>query len=241
MAQGLIAAIGGLGPALFWLWFWLREDSAHPEPRAFIIRAFALGGLAVIPTYFIERWLHGFSFFQTGIISCTPGYKLFIATAVWVVVEETLKYLAVHLAALRNAVCDEPIDTMIYLISGALGFAAVENALFISTSFGGGGLVFLLTGSYRFIGATLVHVVASGLLGGFVALGFYRPRRRFFYLGLGLTLASVLHTLFNYLILVKCEKGIFSACLLIWLATIFIIFFFERVKKIARPDSTNYV
>ena len=35
-----IAFLAGLIPALFWLWFWLREDKAHPEPRALIATSF---------------------------------------------------------------------------------------------------------------------------------------------------------------------------------------------------------
>ena len=38
------AAIGGMLPALFWLWFWLQEDKLHPEPRSRIMLAF-LGGM----------------------------------------------------------------------------------------------------------------------------------------------------------------------------------------------------
>jgi len=30
------AAAGGLFPSLAWLWFWLREEADHPEPRKLI-------------------------------------------------------------------------------------------------------------------------------------------------------------------------------------------------------------
>jgi RsiW-degrading membrane proteinase PrsW (M82 family) len=234
--QIAIATLGGLAPALFWLWFWLREDSAHPEPKIYIIRAFALGGLAVLPTYFIQRGLHHLNFFQL-------PENLLYTTLVWALVEESLKYAGVWLAALKTDVFDEPVDAMVYLVSSALGFAAIENALFISSSFGTGGPLFLL-GGYRFIGATLVHVVSSAILGGFIALSFCRARRRILYAALGLILASGLHTLFNYFILEAGEQGIFTACLLIWLATIFVIFFFERVKQVtcpALPSPSHYV
>ena len=43
-----IAFLAGLIPALFWLWFWLREDKARPEPRILIATAF-IAGILIVP------------------------------------------------------------------------------------------------------------------------------------------------------------------------------------------------
>jgi RsiW-degrading membrane proteinase PrsW (M82 family) len=40
--------LGGLLPALLWLWFFLKEDSKRPEPKWLILAAFLAGMLAVI-------------------------------------------------------------------------------------------------------------------------------------------------------------------------------------------------
>jgi RsiW-degrading membrane proteinase PrsW (M82 family) len=53
-----LAILGGIGPAMLWLWFWLKEDRLHPEPKALLTRVFLFGGLAVFPTYFIQQFLH---------------------------------------------------------------------------------------------------------------------------------------------------------------------------------------
>ena len=45
--QFLIAFLAGLIPALFWLWFWLREDNCTPEPKSLIASAFIAGMLIV--------------------------------------------------------------------------------------------------------------------------------------------------------------------------------------------------
>src|SRR3990172_4645093 len=43
----IFAVFGGILPALFWLWFWLKEDREHPEPRGKIAASFLVGMGAV--------------------------------------------------------------------------------------------------------------------------------------------------------------------------------------------------
>ena len=42
------AFIGGLLPPLIWLYFLLKEDASHPEPRVLIALTF-IGGMAAVP------------------------------------------------------------------------------------------------------------------------------------------------------------------------------------------------
>ena len=43
----LLALLGGILPALLWLWYWLKEDAARPEPRGLIMLAFVAGMITV--------------------------------------------------------------------------------------------------------------------------------------------------------------------------------------------------
>ena len=80
------ALIGGILPALFWLWFWLKEDKVHPEPKKIIFEAFYLGMIAVIIAIFLEKLTYD------SILQYSP--LLFF---IWAVIEETLKYFALTL------------------------------------------------------------------------------------------------------------------------------------------------
>jgi RsiW-degrading membrane proteinase PrsW (M82 family) len=46
------AVLGGVLPPLIWLWFWLKEDTRRPEPKALIGLAFLSGILAIAPVLF---------------------------------------------------------------------------------------------------------------------------------------------------------------------------------------------
>ena len=153
---------------------------------------------------------------------------------VWVIIEETLKYAIALMVVLWHKNVDEPIDYIVYMITIALGFASLENALFIwnpvvSGDLSGG----IITGNFRFLGATLLHVLASGSIGVFLALAFYK--RDFIKLlagTFGLLVAIVLHTLFNLFIMDADGERILSVFIVVWLLTIGLFFLFEKVKQL---------
>lgn len=218
--------IGGVLPALLWLWFWLKEDRLHPEPRALLTLAFFSGMLVVIPAIPLERFIW----------NGTANMALVIVG--WAVIEEVFKYAASYFSALRKRDNDEPIDSLIYLITTALGFAALENTFFLVGALKGSDIAHGIDlGVLRFVGATLLHVVASGTLGFFLALGFYKRRfiKRIDWIA-GLFAAIALHSLFNLYILKGGGDGgyTFSVFAFVWLAIILLLIGFEKVKQIRK-------
>lgn len=227
MAFIIFTIVSGILPALFWLWFWLREDKNRPEPKLVILRVFILGSLIVIPAYFLEKLVSGQNF------NLDSRFVFWVLLS-WAAIEEILKYLAVYLGAFKSRWFDEPIDAMIYMITGALGFAAVENTLFmLSTATGQDhSLALLLTGNFRFIGATVVHIVASAIVGCLIGLAFYGNRiHRVIAAVSGLALAIALHTLFNYTIISAGDNRVMTAFIVLWLLAILVIYLFEKVKQ----------
>lgn len=216
-----IAFVGGLVPALFWLWFWLREDRESPEPLGLIILAF-LAGMAVVPAALPLQKL-AVEFYQ--------GDNLIL---VWVIIEEVLKYAAALLVIFWHKAVNEPIDMIIYMIVIALGFSALENALFMFNPLMQGDLVnSLVTGKFRFLGASLLHILASGTLGVLLAFSFYKSNTtKIIYSLIGLSLAIVLHALFNFFIMDASGEGILGVFLFVWLGIIVLFLIFEKVKII---------
>jgi RsiW-degrading membrane proteinase PrsW (M82 family) len=189
----LLALATGILPAIFWMWFWLREDKLNPEPRTLIVLAFLGGVLAIIFSFILEKLTDQF-------ILEASGSFLFIALITPVIEEGSKLFFAELLVLCRNE-NDEPIDPMIYMISVALGFAAIENAMFILDPFIKGNFTLgLMTGNLRFVGSTLLHILASATVGAFMGLRFYRSKlRRKVSTFVGLILAITLHGIFNFL------------------------------------------
>lgn len=217
--QFAIAFVGGLVPALFWLWFWLREDREQPEPYLLIALAF-IGGMMVVPIALPLQRL--------ALESFTGDNLIFI----WVIIEESLKYTAALLMVLWQRAVDEPIDVIIYMVTVALGFAALENALFIFNPLVAGEFTnTAVTGFFRFLGATLLHVLASGTVGAFMAMAYYKASRiKLAFGALGLFIAIVLHALFNFFIMDANGETILGVFLFVWMGIIVLFLIFEKVK-----------
>jgi len=230
-----IAFLAGLIPALFWLWFWLREDVRKPEPF-FLIAITFIAGMAVVPMALPLQKLALDLYEGMNITLGENGLML-----VWVIIEELLKYAVALIVIFWNREVDEPIDMVIYMIVIALGFAALENALFIFNPLVAGDLLnSALTGSFRFLGATLLHVLASGTIGVILALAYYQSKFTQLLAGtVGLFIAIVLHALFNFFIMGASEETILGVFLFVWMGVIILFLLFEKVKMIERTHNRN--
>lgn len=209
-------------PPLLWLFFFTREDR-HPEPTALIAYTFSLGGLICIPTLLVQQLLK-----HSGAESA-----LFMLVAL-ALVEELFKFSASFLSTERSKAFDEPIDAMIYTITAALGFAAIENFFYIAGTWQS--LVTLapsdalLTASLRFIGATLLHALASALAGYFWARGIMTNRRGMF-IAVGLAVATAVHSVFNYLIArYQSESNLLFPSVFLLIILFFVLVDFEKLK-----------
>ncbi|KKT43517.1 MAG: Protease PrsW [Candidatus Wolfebacteria bacterium GW2011_GWE2_44_13] len=210
----------GLIPSFIWLSFFLQED-IHPEPRKMIFAVFITGALAALGAYFIQLWLSGY--FPAG--SEFTHSLLYIAA--FAGVEEFVKFLATYTVIWRSAYFDEPIDAMVYMMTAAMGLAAVENiAIAFDT-----GIAAITVGSlmFRFLGATLLHALSSLVMGYYWGRGIIKKHTAI-YLMWGFIMATLLHTIFNYLIVVF-DAGILYAIGVLILAAFFVFYDFEKLKK----------
>lgn len=214
-----LAFLTGLIPALFWLWFWLREDHKKPEPILLIIITF-IAGMMVVPAALP---------LQKMAMDLYDGNNLVL---VWVFIEEVLKYAAALLVILWNKAVDEPIDYIIYMITIALGFAALENTLFILNPLSLSEYTTVaVTGSFRFLGATLLHVLASATIGVLLAFSFYKSGlKKLIYGTVGLFIAILLHALFNFFIMEASGGGILIIFLFVWMGIVVLFLLFEKIK-----------
>lgn len=230
----------GFFPALLWLAFFLHKDR-HPESRKQVAKVFLWGAVATIPALAIELSI-------AKALELTNWPKLvvvlisvFIGVAL---IEEITKYLVVRWRALPNKEFDEPFDTIVYMVTAAMGFAAAENILiFVGTSQLQLSFFDLLLTSLvsRFLGGTLLHALASATVGFFVALSIMHDFTHRKWLGWGLTIATLLHGAYNLAIIELTEMGLklaFIAVVLVALAAI-VSFGLRKVKAmqlICEPD-----
>jgi RsiW-degrading membrane proteinase PrsW (M82 family) len=227
------AFFGGILPSIIWMIFWLKEDEKHPEPNKLILLTFLLGMASVPFALLVQVISNNLVLGNMDIdVAFRLKYPVAIATiVVWAATEELVKYFAAYFGGLSQKANDEPVDPIIYMITAALGFAALENTLFLlGPIFQGDGTTAFITGNMRFIGATLVHVASSAIIGIFISLSYYKNnyfKQR--YLLSGFILSVALHSIFNSFI-IRAGTFTMAGFALVWLSVVLIILMFETVK-----------
>jgi RsiW-degrading membrane proteinase PrsW (M82 family) len=224
------AFLGGLMPSLIWLYFLLKEDAKHPEPKVLIGLAFVAGmaavPLALPPEIYSKAHL--------------PGETSWLWA--WSLIEETLKYAMAAIFILWRRAVDEAPDYVIYMITVALGFAAAENMLFLVAPLSDGSLSNgFFTSDLRFLGSTLLHVVASAAIGFAFAFSAAWPKAlRTFAAAFGLILAITLHAAFNALIMEKGAGTALAAFSFVWLVAVIFFAAFEVLKYTQKYPNTAH-
>jgi protease PrsW len=226
----IIAFLAGFIPVMLWLWFLEHEDK-NPEPKKVTLLAFIAGILtvfAIIPVQYLITVLFGTSL---------SGDQPSIIIILWAASEEIGKFLVAYFLVLRRIENDEPIDSLMYLITTALGFAALENALYLLSPLRNGDVVqAVVTGNFRFIGATLLHVVSSSIIGVALAFSYYKSATiRRMHLIIGLIGATLLHTFFNFSIIIDEGSKAIISFFTVWIALIILLLVFEKIKQIKKP------
>jgi RsiW-degrading membrane proteinase PrsW (M82 family) len=120
------------------------------------------------------------------------GLEGFIAAAL---PEELFKFLVVWLYCSRHKAFDEPMDGLVYGATASLGFAALENLIYTTTT----------TSMWVVVGRAVTAVPLHACLGAI--MGYYVARAKFGRGGFGgmlygLFVAYVLHGLYDFFLMV---------------------------------------
>lgn len=116
-------------PCALWLWyFYSRSIYKRPSLRVIAI-TFLLGGVATFVAFPLNILGQSLlrNYFGHGV-----WVRVLVLLLVVGPVEELCKLLAVTLYSYRRREFDEPLDGVIYSATAALGFAAIENVIYLS-------------------------------------------------------------------------------------------------------------
>ncbi len=183
MHQQLVAALALLPSVLFLLWF-LRAARQAPEPVRVVAICYLAGCAAFGAAVLVLDLL------QPVLAPLPAALRMFVGVAP---VEESLKVLAVVLAAGLPSRWGRMTSGLVYAVAASLGFAAVENIIYTER-------LGIETGLLRALTAVPGHALHGALVG--IQLGrAHRSRNAVAGVLVGLVLAVLAHGLYNALLL----------------------------------------
>ena len=174
-----------LAPSLLLLWWAYRRDSLRKESLRLLGWAFLVGLLAVVPAFVVGFLAGPFHRVLRG-----PTRLLYQAFIVAALVEEGVKYVVLTGFVRRHEQFDRATDGIVYGMAASLGFAFLENVLFV----GGPSSALLLRG----ITAVPLHAGCGAIMGYFVGRAHFDSRRR---AGAGLLVAILVHGAYDAFVL----------------------------------------
>ncbi len=187
----------GMVPGLVWLAYFSRKSLRPYRHFRHVLRVFLWGCAVTVPAGLLEHLTHARVEQQSLEQSIAVSFLLIAP------LEEAFKLLAVWLGIYRRRDFREPIDGLVYSTTAALGFASVENAVYVGI-FGPG--VFLL----RAVFATPAHVMFSAMWGYSMGLARFRRNRELVTILKGLMISVLLHGAYNCLVAVSPTTGVMS-------------------------------
>lgn len=150
-------------PAVIGLGAIYLSDRHDREPLKVLMLTFFLGALAVIPSIIVEEVLVRFNIFS-GVLGAF--YNAFIVAGL---TEEFFKRLMILKYPFKTKYFNEKLDGIVYGVFAALGFATVENIIYVVFTYTNNPFI----GLYRGVFSVPAHAIFG------VTMGYYLSLSRF--------------------------------------------------------------
>ena len=171
------------------------RDKYEKEPISLLTKGLVAGMLTVLPIIVVERAISAtLPYFLYGKIGMAFGNAFLVAA----LCEETFKLLAVYMLIWKNPNFNERFDGIVYAVFVSLGFALVENIMYV---FSNG----LSVGISRAFTAVPAHAMFGIMMGYYLGLAKFITTSRFKYLALAFFVPFLFHGLYDFILMVKIQ------------------------------------
>jgi RsiW-degrading membrane proteinase PrsW (M82 family) len=183
-----------IAPGLAICLFIFYKDIYNREPKVNLFVSFFLGCVAIFPAVLFEG---RFSYISNGTVT---GVALF-SYAVVAFSEEFSKFLGLRLYSYNMKSFDEPLDGIVYSIMVGMGFATLENLLYVLkyAELGQG----LEVGIRRMFLSVPAHATFAVVMGYFVGKAKFNSKNSFLLMLAGLFGAIFFHGTFDFFLFVN--------------------------------------
>ncbi|MFN7294855.1 MAG: PrsW family intramembrane metalloprotease [Bacteroidota bacterium] len=187
----LLALAPGLAIMIFVYW----KDKLDREPRRLLILAFLLGCFSILPAIIFNLFLSLVLNVEVShSMSVTFAYAFFVVA----LSEEFSKFILLSGVLFPRPQFDEPYDGITYSVMIGMGFATLENVMYVLRAENG-----YMVGWLRAFTAVPAHATFAVAMGYFTGLAKFNREKRFSYLVKGLIVAILMHGFYDFLLMQK--------------------------------------
>lgn len=210
-----------LAPVFIIAFYIYGRDKYEKEPFLILLKALLTGIGIVLPVLIVEKLLDLASPESEGLGSA--AYNAFVIAGF---TEEGFKFLAFYLIFWKNRNFNEQFDGIVYAVYIALGFAAIENMVYVFT---GGYSV----GVLRALTAVPAHALFGIIMGYYYGLARFSPSHKTIFLLLAFIMPYLSHATYDFLLMSR------SPLFLVLFIPLFIYFFFSGFRKMSKLSEAS--
>ncbi len=204
----LIVSVAPIAIILFYIYY---RDKYEKEPLGLLIKGLIAGMLIVIPILFAEKLVDSL---LPSIFNGDIGYAFGNAFLVAALCEEAFKLLAIYILVWKNPNFNERFDGIVYAVFVSLGFALVENIMYVFTHGMG-------TGFSRAFTAVPAHAMFGIMMGYYLGLSKFSTQKRSSYFVLAFFIPFFFHGVYDFILMVNIP----------WVLILFFPFLIFLIRK----------
>jgi len=176
-------------PVIIILIYIYKRDKYEKEPVKLLLKVFAGGVLSVFATLLFVIPLALLKIeFSSNLISSL--YKAFVEAAI---PEEFFKFVFLYWFIWKSKEFNEKFDGIIYAVYASLGFACVENILYVF-DYG------IVTGITRAFLSVPAHALFGVIMGYYFSLAKFEPENKTFHIFKSLFFSILAHGIFDFIL-----------------------------------------
>lgn len=217
-----------LAPTLIIIFYIYIRDKYEKEPWDLLFLGIVFGAVITAPIVLTEHFITSF---MPNFGKIPEAFYLSFAVASFS--EEGLKYIVLYFMAWRNKNFNEPYDGIVYAVFISLGFAGVENFLYVLNPQLGG----VETALLRTVISVPGHAIFGVSMGYSFAFARFLPGHKNKFLVLAFLIPWIFHGIFDFLLILEISYGmvLFAAFLLfLW------IYALRRIKGLVESSPFKY-
>lgn len=219
-----LVIFAAIAPVVVLLWQILKRDSANPEPPKMLMKAFFYGMVSTVVTFIFLPITEVIG--DITMLDDNPLAQAFKQAFFSVALpEEGAKLLMLWLLLRNNPYFDERFDGIVYAVCVGMGFAAVENVLYLFSNYDS----WLSVGIVRALFAVPGHFFDAVIMGYYYSHYHFGTRRNPATKALILAAPVVAHGIYDGILFsYDIDDGVAVVALILFLI------FFNRLKKTGR-------
>jgi len=187
-------------PAAIGLFYIYIRDKYEKEPFNLLIVSVIFGIIIAVPIVHVGNVL--MIFMPTGGMLLEAFYLSFVTSAF---VEEFFKYIVLYFLVWRNRNLNEKFDGIVYAVFISLGFASIENIMYVFSEDLGG----TTTAINRAIFSIPAHALFGVVMGYHFTMSKFEKNKKTRHFILAFTVPWLLHAVYNFILLSNIMYAMF--------------------------------